>query len=77
MYGCKWDRGQYLNQVIAYYSRGIRNAECLAIVESIKRFRHYFLGRRFVILTTFGVVRKQKSIGWLWSWALCYNNIIL
>ena len=45
---------------VAYFSRALRNAEsrystieleCLAIVESLKRFRHYLIGRHFQILT--------------------------
>ena len=68
--------------VVAYYSRSLRNAEkhystieleCLAIVESVKRFRHYLLGKKFEILTDHKPLEwlaKQKSVGRLWRWAV-------
>ena len=47
--------------------------ECLAIVESLKQFRHYLIGRHFQILTDHKPLEwlsSQKSIGKLWRWAL-------
>ena len=47
--------------------------ECLAIVEALKRFRHYLLGRKFQILTDHKPLEwlaNQKSIGRLWRWAV-------
>ena len=67
---------------VAYFSRALRNAEvrystieleCLAIVESLKRFRHYLIGRHFEILTDHKPLEwlsSQKSTGKLWRWAL-------
>ena len=67
---------------VAYYSRSLKSAEknysvveqeCLAIVEALKRFRHYLLGRRFQILTDHKPLEwlaNQKSIGRLWRWAV-------
>ena len=67
---------------VAYFSRALRGAEsrystveleCLAIVESLKRFRHYLIGRHFQILTDHKPLEwlsSQKSIGRLWRWAL-------
>ena len=69
-------------QVVAYYSRALRKAEtnystveleCLAVVESVKRFRHYLLGRKFEILTDHKPLEwlaKQKCVGRLWRWAV-------
>ena len=69
-------------QVIAYYSRALRKAEknystveleCLAVVESVKRFRHYLLRREFEILTDHKPLEwlaKQKCVGRLWRWAV-------
>ena len=69
-------------RVIAYYSRGLRKAEknystveleCLAVVESVKRFRHYLLGRPFEVLTDHKPLEwlaKQKCVGRLWRWAV-------
>ena len=80
-----YSRGAVLEQegqVVAYYSRGLRNAErnystieleCLAIVESVKRFRHYLLGREFVVVTDHKPLEwlaKQNSVGRLWRWAV-------
>ena len=67
---------------VAYFSRALRGAEsrystveleCLAIVESLKRFRHYLIGRHFQILADHKPLEwlsSQKSIGKLWRWAL-------
>ena len=67
---------------VAYYSRSLSIAEqnynvieqeCLAIVESLKRFRHYLIGRKFQILTDHKPLEwlaNQKSIGRLWRWAV-------
>ena len=67
---------------VAYYSRSLSIAEhnysvieqeCLAIVESLKRFRHYLIGRKFQILTDHKPLEwlaSQKSIGRLWRWAV-------
>ena len=57
--GAVWEQEGH---VVAYYAacRGLRTAEkhhstveleCLAIVKSVKRFRHYLLRRQFEILT--------------------------
>ena len=68
--------------MVAYYSRGLRNGErnystieleCLAIVESVKRFRHYLLGMEFVVFTEHKPLEwlaKQKSVGRLRRWAV-------
>ena len=66
--------------VVAYYSRVLRTAgkhystvelECLAIVDSVKRFRHYLLGRQFEILTDHRPLEwLAKSVGRLYSWAV-------
>ena len=70
------------NHAVAYYSRSLRNSErnysaieleCLAMVEALKRFRHYLLGRKFEILTDHKPLEwlsEQKSIGRLWRWAV-------
>ena len=65
---------------MAYYSRGLRTAEkhystveleCLAIVDSVKRFRHYLLGRHFEILTDHRPLEwLAKSVGRRWRWAV-------
>ena len=47
--------------------------ECLAIIESLKRIRHYLIGRHFEILTDHKPLEwfsSQKSVGKLWRWAL-------
>ena len=53
---------------VVYFSRSLRGAnnrystvelECLGIVESLKRFRHYLLGREFRIIT------YRKPLEWL------------
>ena len=66
---------------VAYFSRALRCAEsryntveleCLAIIESLKRFRHYLLGGSFNILTDhkpLDWLSSQKSIGKLWRCA--------
>ena len=68
--------------VIAYYSRTLRGAErnystieqeCLAIVESLKRFRHYLIGRQFAIITDHKPLEwlhTQKAVGRLWRWGV-------
>ena len=68
--------------VIAYFSRTLRIAqrnystieqECLAIVESLKRFRHYLIGRKFEIITDHKPLEwlhTQKAMGRLWQWAV-------
>ena len=68
--------------VIAYYSRTLRGAErnystieqeCLAIVESLKRFRHYLIGRQFAIFTDLKPLEwlhTQKAVGRLWRWGV-------
>ena len=72
---------------VAYFSRALRNAEvrystieleCLAIVESLKRFRHYIIGRHFEILTDHKPLEWlscQKSFGKLWRWALIIQEL--
>ena len=72
----------YDGHVIAYFSRALRSAErnystieqeCLAIVESLKRFRHYLIGRRFEIITDHKPLewlQTQKAIGCLWRWSV-------
>ena len=81
---CTTGLGAVLEQeghAIAYFSRALRGAEsrystveleCLAIVESLKRFRHYLIGRSFNILTDHKPLEwssSQKSFGKLWRWA--------
>ena len=68
--------------VIAYYSRTLRGAErnystieqeCLAIVESLKRFRHYLIGRQFAIITDHKPLEwlhTQMAVGRLWRWGV-------
>ena len=70
------------NHAVAYYSRSLRNSErnystieleCLAMVEALKRLRHYLLGRQFEILTDHKPLEslsEQKSNGRLWRWAV-------
>ena len=44
-----------------------------AILESVKRFQHYLMGREFVVLTDHKPLEwlaKQKSVGRLWRWAV-------
>ena len=65
---------------IAYYSRSLKiseknysvvEQECLAIVEALKRFRHYLQGRKFQIFTDHKPLEwlaNQKSIGRLRRW---------
>ena len=67
-------------RVIAYFSRTLRKPErnystieqeCLAIVESLKRFRHYLIGRKFEIYIDHKPLewlQTQKAIGRLWRW---------
>ena len=82
---CQWDSlGAVLEQegyVIAYFSKTLRIAkrnystmeqECLAIVESIKRFRYYLIGRKIEIFTnhkSLEWLHTQKAVGRLWRWA--------
>ena len=68
--------------VIAYISRALQSAErnystieqeCLAIVESLKGFFHYLIGRRFDIITDHKPLewsQTQKAIGRLWRWSV-------
>ena len=68
--------------VIAYASRVLSTAErnysviqreCLAVVYALKQFRHYLLGRHFIVLTDHAPLQwlsAQKMEGMLACWAL-------
>ena len=72
--------------VIAYASRSLTSSErnysiiqheCLAIVFSLKQFRHYLLGRSFQILTDHEPLQwlsAQKMEGMLCCWALAMQE---
>ena len=56
--------------MIAYASRGTRNAEpnygatkleCLAIVWAVRKFRHYLIGKKFTLIT------DHSALKWLWN----------
>ena len=45
----------------------------LAIIESLKRFRHYLIGRQFAIISDhkpFEWLHTQKTVGRLWRWGV-------
>ena len=72
--------------VIAYTSRalsssernyGVIQKECLAVVHSLKQFRHYLLGRTFSIITDHAPLQwlsAQKMEGLLAWWALAMQK---
>lgn len=69
-------------QVIAYTSRiltepdrhySVIQKECLAVVYALKQFRHYLLGRSFLLITDHAPLQwlsAQKMEGMLCRWAL-------
>ena len=71
---------------IAYASRSLTvperqysviQRECLAIVFALKQFRHYLLGRHFVLHTDHGPLQwlsAQKMEGMLCRWALAMQE---
>ena len=72
--------------VIAYTSRALSlseknysviQKECLAVVHSLKQFRHYLLGRKFSIITDHAPLQwlsAQKMEGLLARWALAMQE---
>ena len=72
--------------VIAYASRVLSSAErnysviqreCLAVVYALKQFRHYLLGRHFILLTDHAPLlwlSAQKMEGMLARWALAMQE---
>ena len=72
--------------VIAYTSRALSEPEknysviqkeCLAVVHSLKQFRHYLLGRKFSIITDHAPLQwlsAQKMEGLLARWALAIQE---
>lgn len=48
-------------QVIEYYSKTTSPAETLAVVKSIKYFRHYLLGRYFTVFTDCNSLKASRN----------------
>ena len=74
--------------VIAYASRSLNKSEqqysviqkeCLAVVNALKQFRHYLLGRSFKITTDHALLQwlsAQKMEGYCAAGHWQYNNMI-
>ena len=72
--------------MIAYASRVLSSSErnysviqreCLAVVYALKQFRHYLLGRHFIVLTDHAPLlwlSAQKMEGMLACWALAMQE---